>query len=75
MKFINVVGTSASGKTTFARQLAKKLGLIHIEMDDLFWLDNWQETPDDEFFLNYKIEWIKPLADGYLMVIILERKI
>lgn len=50
MKFINVVGTSASGKTTFARQLAKKLGLIHIEMDDLFWLDNWQETPDDEFF-------------------------
>ena len=50
MKFINVVGTSAAGKTTFARQLARQLGLAHIEMDDLFWLDDWQETPDDEFF-------------------------
>lgn len=51
MKFINIVGTTASGKTTFARQLALKLNLTHIEMDDLFWLDDWQETPDDEFFL------------------------
>ena len=50
MKFINVVGTSASGKTTFARQLAQKLGVAHIEMDDLFWLDDWQETSDQEFF-------------------------
>jgi len=50
MKFINVVGTSAAGKTTFARQLAQKLAVTHIEMDDLFWLDDWQETPDHEFF-------------------------
>ncbi len=50
MKFINVVGTSASGKTTFSRQLAQKLGMAHIEMDDLFWRDDWQETPDAEFF-------------------------
>jgi adenylate kinase family enzyme len=50
MKFINVVGTSASGKMTFARQLAQKLGVAHIEMDDLFWLDDWQETSDQEFF-------------------------
>ncbi|HCK29310.1 hypothetical protein [Acinetobacter ursingii] len=50
MKFINIVGTSASGKTTFARQLGQKLGLAHIEMDDLFWQDDWQETPDEEFF-------------------------
>ncbi len=46
MKFINIVGTSASGKPTFARQLGQKLGLAHIEMDDLFWQDDWQETPD-----------------------------
>lgn len=51
MKFINIIGTTASGKTTFSRQLAQKLDLSHIEMDDLFWLDNWQETPDDQFFL------------------------
>lgn len=54
MKFINIIGTTASGKTTFARQLALKLNLTHIEMDDLFWLDDWQETPDDEFFLKLK---------------------
>ncbi len=32
MKFINVVGTSAAGKTTFARQLAQKLGLSYIRL-------------------------------------------
>jgi len=51
MKYINVVGTSASGKTQFSKQLAEKLGLAYIELDDLFWLDDWQESPDDEFFL------------------------
>lgn len=37
---INVVGTSASGKSTFACALAAKLGLSYIELDNLFWLDN-----------------------------------
>lgn len=30
MQRINVVGTSASGKSTFARALAEKLGLAYI---------------------------------------------
>ena len=47
---INVVGTSASGKTTFGRQLAKKLDIPFIEMDDLFWGADWQEPADAEFF-------------------------
>ncbi|ENV13615.1 hypothetical protein F965_00713 [Acinetobacter schindleri NIPH 900] len=38
---INVVGTSASGKSTFARALATKLGLSDIELDNLFWLERW----------------------------------
>lgn len=50
MNRINVVGTSASGKSTFARKLAKKLSLEYIELDDLLWMDDWQETPDSEFF-------------------------
>ncbi|MDN5695982.1 MAG: hypothetical protein L0G61_04720 [Staphylococcus equorum] len=50
MKCINVVGTSASGKTTFSIKLAQKLKLIYIEMDDLFWLDDWQESTDTIFF-------------------------
>lgn len=46
---INVVGTSGSGKSTVARQLAEKFALPHIELDKLFWRPQWQGTPDDEF--------------------------
>ncbi|MCU4313612.1 adenylate kinase [Acinetobacter bereziniae] len=51
MNKINVVGTSAVGKTTFAKKLAEKLQLHYIELDDLFWLDDWEETSDHAFFL------------------------
>ncbi|MCG8710538.1 (d)CMP kinase [Brenneria sp. 4F2] len=47
---INVVGTSGSGKSTIASELARRLGIPYIEMDALFWRENWQETPDSEFF-------------------------
>jgi len=50
MNKINIIGTSASGKTTFSRKLAKQLNFACIELDDLLWLDDWQETPDPEFF-------------------------
>ena len=46
---INVVGTSGSGKSTFARQLADALGLPYVEMDRIFWKADWTETPDEEF--------------------------
>ncbi len=48
----NVVGVSGSGKSTFARQLAERLGCSPIELDALFWKPNWQETSDDELFPN-----------------------
>lgn len=50
MKRINVVGTSASGKSTFAKQLAQQLNVDYIELDDLYWLDDWQEPTDALFF-------------------------
>ena len=50
MKRINVVGTSASGKSTFSKALAQKLNLSYIELDDLFWLDDWKESADQDFF-------------------------
>lgn len=49
MQRISVVGTSGSGKTTFARQLADKSGLLHVELDAIHWLPNWEELPRDEF--------------------------
>lgn len=50
MQRVNVIGSSASGKSTFSKQLATRLGCPYIEMDRLFWQANWQETDDETFF-------------------------
>jgi adenylate kinase family enzyme len=46
---ILVVGTSGSGKTTLARQLASKFQLNDIELDALFWKENWTQSEQTEF--------------------------
>jgi adenylate kinase family enzyme len=38
---IHVVGCSGAGKTTFARELAARLGVPHGELDWFFWDANW----------------------------------
>lgn len=49
MQRIAVVGTTGSGKTTLARQLARTLGISHVELDALFWGPNWTEAPIEIF--------------------------
>ena len=39
-----MIGVSGAGKTTLARQIARKLDLPHIELDALFWEANWQKA-------------------------------
>lgn len=46
---ISVVGTTGSGKTTVAREISQRLQLPHIELDALFWDENWTGAPDDVF--------------------------
>jgi adenylate kinase family enzyme len=46
---IVVVGTSCSGKTEFARQLAQSLGCPWVELDELYWAQNWTPKPNEEF--------------------------
>ncbi len=46
---IVVKGTSGAGKSTFAAELASRLGLPYIELDALHWGPNWSAATPDEF--------------------------
>src|SRR5262245_40275576 len=49
LKRVVVVGTSCSGKTTFAKELARKLNKKHVEIDAIYWLPDWTGRPEDDF--------------------------
>ena len=46
---VAVKGASGSGKTTFAAELARRLGVPHVELDALHHGPNWSEPGPDEF--------------------------
>jgi gluconate kinase len=46
---VAVVGTSGAGKTTFAREVARRLGVRHVEIDSVFWGPNWRRVPKATF--------------------------
>ncbi|MEN9578323.1 MAG: hypothetical protein RJA70_1332 [Pseudomonadota bacterium] len=48
MRFV-VIGTSGSGKSTFARALAKARNVPYVELDELFWLPGWTERETEDF--------------------------
>jgi adenylate kinase family enzyme len=48
-KRISVVGTTGSGKTTLARQVAQHFQIPHIELDALHWEPNWT-VPSPQVF-------------------------
>ncbi|MBT4793291.1 MAG: adenylate kinase [Halobacteriovoraceae bacterium] len=50
MKKVVVIGTTGSGKSTFANKLAVKLSSPYIQLDKLFWKPNWQWPSEEEFF-------------------------
>ena len=43
-----IASASGNGKTTFGRELARRLELPFVELDSLVHGPNWLETPDDE---------------------------
>ena len=49
LRRVSVVGTSCSGKTTFAKNLARILHVEHVQHDALNWLPDWVERPHEEF--------------------------
>ena len=46
---IAVVGTTGSGKTTTAAEIARRLGIPHVELDALNWGPDWTPAPEDTF--------------------------
>ncbi len=46
---ISVVGTTGSGKTTLALEISKRLELPFIELDALYWDENWTGVSDPVF--------------------------
>lgn len=47
-RHIIVCGSTCSGKTTLAANIARRINVPHIEIDAIFWKTDWEETPDDE---------------------------
>jgi adenylate kinase family enzyme len=45
---VSVAGISGSGKSTFGRALAERLGVPYVELDALFHGPNWTQTPAEE---------------------------
>ncbi len=46
---VSVTGNSGSGKSTFGRRLAGRLGVPWVELDALFHLPAWTELPTEDF--------------------------
>lgn len=66
---IVVIGTSGAGKTTFARAVAARLRLPHIELDAINWQANWHDLirHDPREFLRRVAEATRPdswVVDG-----------
>jgi adenylate kinase family enzyme len=67
-KRIAVIGINASGKSTFARELAGRTGLPLFHIDNLYWKGKWEAVPEAEYLkaeeeLIKKEEWI---IEGYI---------
>ncbi|MDX6513324.1 MAG: hypothetical protein QOE36_2828, partial [Gaiellaceae bacterium] len=61
MRRVQLVGVSASGKSTIGPALAQKLGVPYIELDALHHGPNWQEASAAE--LRAKVEEAMAAAD------------
>ena len=64
MRRVSVVGTSGSGKSTVARELALILGVPHLELDGVHHQPDWEPLPQEEF---RRIVAVQAATDGWVI--------
>lgn len=65
MRRVSVVGTSGSGKTTFARALAERLRVPYTELDSLHHGSGWTEASPEE--LRERVDAAMAAPDGWVL--------
>jgi adenylate kinase family enzyme len=66
MQRLNVKGISGSGKSTFARELAARLGLPYLELDAVHHQPGWTELGADELQAEVR-EFMRSAPDGWVI--------
>ena len=66
MRRVNVKGTSGSGKTTFGRELAERLGVPYVELDALHHGPDWAEASAEELRARVR-EAMDAAPDGWVI--------
>jgi len=66
LRRVNVKGTSGSGKTTFAQELARRLDLPFVELDALHHGPDWYQPTAEEFQVTVR-EAMAHLPDGWVI--------
>jgi len=54
MRNIWIVGPPGSGKTYLSKRIASACSIAHIELDNLYWKENWGRSDDAEFVKSIK---------------------
>lgn len=66
MQRVLVLGSSGSGKSTFARRLGAVTGLPVVHIDQLYWGPGWVQVPDDVYLQRLRNALAQPrwIIDG-----------
>ena len=66
MERIILVGCGGAGKSTLARAMGERTCLPVVHLDQIFWRENWQSIPREEFDQLLQVELEKPrwIIDG-----------
>ena len=66
MKRIMIIGCPGSGKSTLSKQLAMKLKLPLVHLDQIYWKNNWQPISNEIFdqLLLHEVEKDEWIIDG-----------